>query len=348
MNAPNRSIVIHAARDLRIEDHAVPQPGPGQVLLQMQAGGICGSDLHYFNHGGFGPIQLKEPMVLGHEVSGKVTALGQGVAGLVVGQLVAVSPSRPCQNCEYCLRGQQNHCLNMRFYGSAMPFPHIQGAFQQVLVADASQCVPADGLTAGQAAMAEPLAVCLHAVRQAGDLVGKTVLVTGCGPIGCLSILAARRAGAAQIIATDLSDYTLAMARTCGADVVLNTGSDAEALKPYQVGKGQVDVHLECSGAAAALASGVTVLRPGGILVQLGLGGDMTVPMQAMTAKEITLKGSFRFHPEFATAVQLMQAGLIKVDPLITHSFDIVEAQTAFETAGDRSAAMKVQLVFAG
>lgn len=348
MNAPNRSIVIHAARDLRIEDHAVPQPGPGQVLLQMQAGGICGSDLHYFNHGGFGPIQLKEPMVLGHEVSGKVTALGQGVAGLVVGQLVAVSPSRPCQNCEYCLRGQQNHCLNMRFYGSAMPFPHIQGAFQQVLVADASQCVPADGLTAGQAAMAEPLAVCLHAVRQAGDMVGKTVLVTGCGPIGCLSILAARRAGAAQIIATDLSDYTLAMARTCGADVVLNTGSDAEALKPYQVGKGQVDVHLECSGAAAALASGVTVLRPGGILVQLGLGGDMTVPMQAMTAKEITLKGSFRFHPEFATAVQLMQAGLIKVDPLITHSFDITEAQTAFETAGDRSAAMKVQLVFAG
>jgi len=348
MNAPNRSIVIHAARDLRIEDHAVPQPGPGQVLLQMQAGGICGSDLHYFNHGGFGPIQLKEPMVLGHEVSGKVTALGQGVEGLIVGQLVAVSPSRPCQNCEYCLRGQQNHCLNMRFYGSAMPFPHIQGAFQQVLVADASQCVPADGLTAGQAAMAEPLAVCLHAVRQAGDLVGKTVLVTGCGPIGCLGILAARRAGAAQIIATDLSDYTLAMARTCGADVGLNTGSDAEALKPYQVGKGQVDVHLECSGAAAALASGVTVLRPGGILVQLGLGGDMTVPMQAMTAKEITLKGSFRFHPEFATAVQLMQAGLIKVDPLITHSFDITEAQTAFETAGDRSAAMKVQLVFAG
>ena len=348
MNAPNKSIVIHAARDLRIEDHAVPQPGPGQVLLQMQAGGICGSDLHYFNHGGFGPIQLKEPMVLGHEVSGKITALGQGVAGLVVGQLVAVSPSRPCQNCEYCLRGQQNHCLNMRFYGSAMPFPHIQGAFQQVLVADASQCVPADGLTAGQAAMAEPLAVCLHAVRQAGDLVGKTVLVTGCGPIGCLSILAARRAGAAQIIATDLSDYTLAMARACGADVVLNTGSDVEALKPYQVGKGQVDVHLECSGAAAALASGVTVLRPGGILVQLGLGGDMTVPMQAMTAKEITLKGSFRFHPEFATAVQLMQAGLIKVDPLITHSFDITEAQTAFETAGDRSAAMKVQLVFAG
>jgi L-idonate 5-dehydrogenase len=346
MNAPNKSIVIHAARDLRIEDCVMPEPGDGQVLLQMQAGGICGSDLHYFNYGGFGPIQLREPMVLGHEVSGQIAALGQGVDGLKVGQLVAVSPSRPCQSCEYCLRGQQNHCLNMRFYGSAMPFPHIQGAFQQVLVADANQCVPADGLTAGQAAMAEPLAVCLHGVRQAGNLVGKTVLVTGCGPIGCLSILAARRAGASVIIATDLSDYTLAMARTCGADVALNTKTHADALAPYQIGKGQVDAHLECSGAAPALASGVTVLRPGGTLVQLGLGGDMTVPMQAMTAKEITLKGSFRFHPEFATAVQLMQAGLIKVDPLITHSFDIADAVAAFETAGDRSAAMKVQLVF--
>lgn len=346
MTSPNKSIVIHAARDLRVEPREVPAPGAGEVLVEMQAGGICGSDLHYYNHGGFGPIQLREPMVLGHEVSGKVAALGTDVEGLEIDQLVAVSPSRPCQSCTYCLRGQQNHCLNMRFYGSAMPFPHIQGAFQQQLVADASQCVPADGLTAGQAAMAEPLAVCLHAIRQAGDLLGKTVLITGCGPIGCLSILAARRAGAAQIIATDLSDYTLGKARECGADQALNTATMSDALVPYQKDKGQIDVHLECSGAPAALAAGVTCLRPGGILVQLGLGGDMTVPMQAMTAKEITLRGSFRFHSEFAKAVEMMQSGLIKVDPLITHSFDIAEAGEAFETASDRSRAMKVQLTF--
>jgi L-idonate 5-dehydrogenase len=234
----------------------------------------------------------------------------------------------------------------MRFYGSAMPFPHIQGAFQQQLVALASQCVAADGLTAGQAAMAEPLAVCLHAIKQAGDLVGKTVLVTGCGPIGCLSILAARRGGAATIIATDLSDYTLEMAQTCGADQALNTRMEPDALTPFHADKGQIDVHLECSGAAPALVSGVACLRPGGTLVQLGLGGDMTVPMQAMTAKEITLRGSFRFHAEFATAVQMMQSGLIVVDPLITHSFDISDAKQAFEMAGDRSGAMKVQLTF--
>ncbi|TIW94985.1 L-idonate 5-dehydrogenase, partial [Mesorhizobium sp.] len=207
-----KSIVIHAAKDLRIEDRPVEEPGPGQVLLRLAAGGICGSDLHYYNHGGFGTVRLKEPMILGHEVSGVIEKLGPGVSGLEPGQLVAVSPSRPCYSCRYCREGMHNQCLNMRFYGSAMPFPHIQGAFREMLVADAPQCVPADGLSAGEAAMAEPLAVCLHATRRAGEMLGKRVLVTGCGPIGLLSILSARRAGAAEIVAVDLADFTLSMA----------------------------------------------------------------------------------------------------------------------------------------
>ena len=340
------SIVIHAAGDLRVEPQEVAAPGAGEVLIQMQAGGICGSDLHYYHHGGFGPIKLREPMVLGHEVSGVIRALGTGTGDLQKGQLVAVSPSRPCHSCAFCAKGQHNHCLNMRFYGSAMPFPHIQGAFQEHLIVSAAQCAPAEGLTAAQAAMAEPLAVCLHAVAQAGDLTGKTVLVTGCGPIGALCILAARHAGAARIVATDLSDYTLSMAQLCGADTALNTAKDPQSLEAFQTDKGQIDVHLECSGAAAALAAGVTCLRPGGVLVQLGLGGDMTVPMQALTAKEITLRGSFRFHEEFFTAVKLMQSREIALDHLITHSFPISEAIKAFKTASDRSQAMKVQLQF--
>jgi len=340
------SIVIHAAGDLRVEPQKVEAPGAGEVLIQMQAGGICGSDLHYYHHGGFGPIKLREPMVLGHEVSGVIRALGTGTGDLQKGQLVAVSPSRPCHSCAFCAKGQHNHCLNMRFYGSAMPFPHIQGAFQEHLIVSAAQCAPAEGLTAAQAAMAEPLAVCLHAVAQAGDLTGKTVLVTGCGPIGALCILAARHAGAARIVATDLSDYTLSMAQLCGADTALNTAKDPQSLEAFQTDKGQIDVHLECSGAAAALAAGVACLRPGGVLVQLGLGGDMTVPMQALTAKEITLRGSFRFHEEFFTAVKLMQSGEIALDHLITHSFPISEAVQAFKTASDRSQAMKVQLQF--
>ncbi|MBT8415784.1 MAG: L-idonate 5-dehydrogenase [Boseongicola sp.] len=341
-----KAIVIHAAHDLRLEDREGRAPGPGEVRVAIQAGGICGSDLHYYHQGGFGPIRLKEPMILGHEVSGTITELGTGVQGLTKGQLVAVSPSRPCQSCQYCLKGMQNHCENMAFYGSAMPFPHIQGAFREDLIALPHQCVPADGLTAGEAAMAEPLAVCLHAVHHAGDLVGKSVLVSGCGPIGLLSILAARRSGASEIIATDLSDFTLKKARDIGADHALNLATDADALAPWQTGKGQIDVQFECSGAPQAVAAGVKALRPQGILVQLGLGGDMALPMQAMTAKEIILKGSFRFHEEFKTAVQLMQKRLIDVAPLITQTFQLADAVKAFDTAGDRSQAVKAQIDF--
>ena len=235
-------------------------------------------------------------MVLGHEVSGYVSALGEGVTHLREGQLVAISPSRPCGACKYCDEAMFNQCLNMRFYGSAMPFPHIQGAFREVLVAHAAQCAPADGLTAGEAAMAEPLAVCLHATKRAGPMLGKSVLVTGCGPIGILSILAARRAGADLIVATDLSDFTLEMARVAGADRVIKAGP--EALKDYEADKGSFDLLYECSGAAVALAGAIPALRPGATIMQLGLGGDMTLPVQAMTAKELSLKGSFRFHEE--------------------------------------------------
>lgn len=339
-------IVAHAAKDVRIEERPEEMPGPGEVRLRLATGGVCGSDLHYYNHGGFGSVRLKEPMILGHEVSAHVERLGEGVSGLAIGQLVAVSPSRPCRHCRYCLTGLPNQCLNMRFYGSAMPFPHIQGAFREILVADAIQCVPADGLTPGEAAMAEPLAVTLHATRRAGELLGRRVLVTGCGPIGLLSILSARRAGAAEIVATDLSSFTLAMALKAGADRVINSREEPEALSAYGVDKGTFDVLYECSGAASALAAGIAALKPRGVIVQLGLGGDMSLPMMAITAKELELRGSFRFHEEFATGVGLMQKGLIDVKPLITHTVPLANALTAFEIASDRSRAMKAQITF--
>lgn len=342
-----KALVIHAARDLRLEDRADAPPGDGQVRLRIAVGGVCGSDLHYYNHGGFGTVRLREPMVLGHEVSGIVADCGAGVTGLAPGDLVAVSPSRPCGGCAWCLDGLPNHCENMRFYGSAMPFPHVQGAFRQVLVADAGQCVPAEGLSAEAAAMAEPLSVALHGLRRAGDLVGRRVLVTGCGPIGLLVILAARMAGAAEIVATDLTDFTLAKAREIGADVAIDTGRDPERLAGYAAGKGSFDVLFECTGVAAALASAMPAMRPRGVVVQLGLGGDMPVPMMLVTAKELDLRGSFRFHAEFATAVAAMQSGRIDVTPLITHSVPLDEAERAFTLASDRAAAIKAQIRFA-
>jgi L-idonate 5-dehydrogenase len=285
-------------------------------------------------------------MILGHEVSARVTETGSGVTGYGPGQLVAVSPSRPCGTCTYCRDGLPNHCLNMRFYGSAMPFPHIQGAFRETLVADAAQCIDATGLSPAEAAMAEPLAVTLHATGRAGDILGKRVLVTGCGPIGLLSILAARRAGAAEIVATDLTDFTLALAARIGADRVINMRATPDALAAYAAHKGHFDIMYECTGAAAALVAGIAAVRPRGVILQIGVGSDMTLPMQTITAKEIDLRGSFRFHAMFPVAVRMMQQGLIDVKPLLTHTLALSDAEAAFRLAGDRHQAMKVQIAF--
>lgn len=346
-----RALVAHAANDIRVEEHPVDALSTNQVLIAVERGGICGSDLHYYQHGGFGTVRLKQPMILGHEIAGKIIEVGplddtSATRSLSVGQRVAVSPSRPCYQCQYCQQAQHNHCLNMRFYGSAMPFPHIQGAFRDQLVADVSQCAVADNLSAEEAAMAEPLAVCIHAANQAGSLVGKRVLVTGCGPIGLLCMLVAQRAGAIEVVATDIADFPLSMATQLGANTVINVANDADGLSPWSTGKGYFDVHFECSGVAAALSAAVPALRPGACIVQLGLGGDMTVPMQQMTAKEIKLCGSFRFHEEFHTGIAWMNGKKIDVKPLLTHTYNLQHAVEAFTMASDRSQAMKVQLQF--
>jgi L-idonate 5-dehydrogenase len=342
-----RALVIHAARDLRLEMHDdPPTPGPGEVSVRIARGGICGSDLHYYQDGGFGAVRVREPMVLGHEVAGHVAALGEGVTTHAVGDLVALSPSHPCGHCDYCLAGLPNHCLNMRFYGSAMRMPHVQGGFRDFVVDRAGNAVKADGLTAAEAAMAEPLSVCLNAVRLAGQMLGRRVLVTGCGPIGLLTILVARRAGAKEIVATDIAPFALEMAIAAGANRAVNVAVDPGAMASYAESKGWFDVHIECAGVPSALATGVASVKPRGTIVQLGLGGDMTVPVQAITTKELRLQGSFRFHEEFPIAVSMMQQRLIEVRPLITHTMPTREAVAAFALAADRTQAMKVQLDF--
>lgn len=342
-----KSIVIHAAKDLRIEETDPGVLGDGQVEIAVEAGGICGSDLHYYNHGGFGTIRLREPMILGHEVAGTVKAVGGGVSALAIGDRVAISPSRPCNACRYCLQGMQNQCLNMRFYGSAMPMPHIQGAFCQRLVAEAWQCHRiADQISINEAAFAEPFAVTLHAMNRAGSLLGKRVLVTGCGPIGALCILAARAHGAREIVATDVMDGVLAKALEIGADRTINVATNGEKLAAYNVDKGSFDVMFEASGNERAVRAGLDVLKPRGVLMQLGLGGDVSIPQNLIVAKEIEMRGSFRFHDEFTLAVDLINRRRVDVKPLLSDIYPLEEAVAAFEIAGDRNKSMKVQIAF--
>jgi L-idonate 5-dehydrogenase len=342
-----RAVVIHAPKDLRIDAFPDPAPGAGEVRVRISAGGICGSDLHYYHHGGFGTVRIREPMALGHEIAGVVDAVGTGVPNLVRGTRVAVNPSQPCGVCTHCREGMRNQCLDMRFMGSAMRMPHVQGGFREHVTVDAAQALPiAESLSLGEAAMAEPLAVCLHAGKQAGPLLGKRVLVTGCGPIGALMVVVARYGGAAEIVATDIADAPLEVARTLGASRVINSAAEASRLDPYGAGKGVFDILFEASGNQAALRSALDLVRPGGVIVQLGLGGEMTLPVNTIVTKELQLRGTFRFDPEFELALRLMGEGRINVKPLITASLPFEAAIEAFELASDRSKSMKVQLTF--
>ena len=342
-----KAVVIHAARDLRIEEREVGEPRPGQVAVAIKAGGICGSDLHYFHDGGFGAVRVRQPMILGHEVAGTITALGADIAWLAPGDRVAISPSVPCNKCEYCLKGQQNHCLDMRFYGSAMRMPHVDGAFAQKVVAEAHQCHKiADAVSFAEAAFAEPLAVTLHAVNRAGSLLGKRVLITGCGPIGALCIIAARAHGAREIVVTDVVDAPLGYARTVGADRTINVATNGAELDAYGTNKGSFDVMFEASGHARALYSGMAVLRPRGVLVQVGLGGDIAISQNMIVGREIEIRGSFRFHEEFGLAVDLINHRRVDVTPLLSATYPLADALVAFEAAGNRQSAMKVQLAF--
>lgn len=340
---------LHATRDLRVETLDTGLPGPGQILLRMAAGGICGSDLHYYQDGGFGPVRVREPIIAGHEASGHVEAVGEGVDTIEAGMLVAVNPSQPCGKCHFCGIGQPIHCLDMRFMGSAMRLPHEQGMFRDWLIVPAIQCFPiGPDITPGEAACAEPLAVCLHAVAQAGDLSGATVLVTGAGPIGLLTVAAARYAGAAEIVVTDLSDAALARAPAMGATSLVNVTRHPDGLAAWQVDKGKFDLVFDCSAAGPALRSAFAAVKPRGTIVQVGVTGDMTIALNMLVGKEIVWRGSQRFDREFGQAVELISSRAIDVRPIISHAFPLEKATEAFEQAGDRSVACKVQLTFAG
>ncbi|HEX6115236.1 MAG TPA: L-idonate 5-dehydrogenase [Geminicoccaceae bacterium] len=344
-----RACVLHRARDLRLEERAAAPLGPDQVRVRVGAGGICGSDLHYYFEGRVGDFAVREPLILGHEVAGDVVEIGRAVARVRIGDRVAVNPSRPCWRCRACQEGRTNLCARMSFYGSAAVFPHVQGAFQEQLVCDESQChVVPPSTPYAVAAMAEPLAVCLHAVRRAGPLLGRRVLITGCGPIGALTCLAARAAGAAHVTVTDVVDPPLRVAEDIGADETINAAGAPERIAAYQADKGWFDVALEASGSPQALITCLACTRPGGRIVQLGMlpSGDIALPLTSITPKEIELIGTFRFHEEFGLAVAALASGRFDVSPVLSGTFPAEERDAAFAAAADRRHHMKVQLVF--
>jgi L-idonate 5-dehydrogenase len=346
MRTGNLAVTLFGAEDLRLVERPLAPLAPGMVRVRFGAGGICGSDLHYFRHGRTGDFQVKEPLVLGHELAGEVVELADAVAGLQVGDRVAVNPSRWCGTCSYCLQGRENLCENIYFMGSASKTPHMQGGFAEFVDVTPTQCVRVpDHVPFAAAALAEPLAVALHAVACAGDIRERHVAVFGGGPIGLLVMLAARLAGAASVAVVDLAAGPLAFAAELGADRVIDLAAAPDELRAVQA-SGGVDVVFEASGAPAGLSAALATVRRGGSLVQVGNlpAGDLPVAFNAVMARELTVRGTFRFGKEYHRAVDLIATGEIDVLRLVTAQLRLEEAPMALRLALDRSQSVKVML----
>jgi L-idonate 5-dehydrogenase len=336
---------IHAKEDLRIEDSELPEAGPGQVLIRLGAGGICGSDLHYYYEGRNGSFVVREPLIPGHEASGVVAKVGPGVTRVKPGDKIAVSPSHACGQCDYCREGREQLCRNMRFLGSASIYPHVQGMFCEYFVMGERQCYPvAADVSLGEIAFAEPLAVALHAVNRGPELLGKSVLITGAGTIGCLTVIAARLAGARHVAVSDILDRPLATAREVGADRTIRADREPDALASPQY-----DVAFEVSGSFLALKACVAAAKRGGTIVQVGTIPHEPLPfvVNEIMAKELDLKGAFRWGIEFDWAVDYISSRRVDVKPLLSGQFPLEEAVKAFELAKDKTRSTKVQVVAA-
>jgi L-idonate 5-dehydrogenase len=338
---------VHAANDLRVIEAPTPEPAPGEVLVRLGAAGICGSDMHYYFHGGVGSFRIREPLTPGHEASGIVAGVGAGVTRVRAGDRIAINPSRPCGRCAACRDGRENLCTDMRFLGSASVFPHMQGMFSEYFTMPERQCLPVTSdVSLGEIAMSEPLSVALHSVNRAGPLLGRNVLITGSGTIGCMMVLAARLAGAHRISMTDVVDNPLAVARKVGADQTVRIDQLAAGTRLAEV-VGEPDVAFEVSGAASALTACIETVRRGGVIVQVG-----TLPPEGMhlmanqiMARELDLRGSFRFGNVFDLAVRSIAERRVDVRPVLSGEYPLAQAVQALERARDKNVSMKVQLV---
>jgi len=331
-----KALAIHGKEDLRWEERPVPEPGPGEVRLRVTYVGICGSDLHYYFHGANGEYVVREPLTPGHELSATVDLDPSG--RLAPGTPVTVHPARygtPIPGLE-----DRPHLLPGGDYlGSAATMPHRQGAASEYLVVEDHmiRALP-DGLPLERAALAEPLAVALHAVGRAGGIAGARVLVIGTGPIGLLVIAAAARAGAATIAASDVRQAPLDRATRLGASATMLVGRDDIPGESF-------DVVFECSGVAVSLTTAVRAVARAGTVVQVGMlpNAEIAVNLAPLLAKEATVRGAFRFSDEIDDAIALL-AESDALDDVISHVIPAADAVSAFEIARDSSASAKVLL----
>jgi L-iditol 2-dehydrogenase len=321
-----RVSVLRAVGDLAVEDRPDPSPGPHEVLVRVRSVGVCGSDVHYFEHGRIGSHVVRSPLVLGHEASGEVVGIGAAVRRLTPGQRVSIEPGVPDFSCGQCLAGRYNLCEDMRFFAT----PPIDGAFAELVTVHEQFAHPVpDSLSDDAAALLEPLSVGLWACRRGAVGAGSRVLVTGAGPVGLMAAQAALASGAASVTVTDVNPHRLALAAELGA-----TGTvDVSATRVSGSGV-EVDVLLECSGHPTATADAIATVAPAGHVVLVGMGGsEATLPVSRIQERELTLTGTFRYAHTWPAAIALAATGRVQLDRLVTGHYGLDQVREALTAA---------------
>ncbi|MEW6420713.1 MAG: NAD(P)-dependent alcohol dehydrogenase [Deinococcota bacterium] len=348
---PSRTSVLHGIRDLRWETREVPAPGPREVRVRVRRVGVCGSDVHYYTHGRIGPFVVEAPLILGHEVMGVVDAVGEGVTRVQPGDRVALEPGVPCRRCASCKRGGYNLCPDMTF----MATPPVHGALGEYLNWPDDFVFPLpQGISDDAGALLEPLAVGLWAARKGDVRPGQSVAVFGAGPIGCTTLQAAKTAGATTLIAVDLEDFRLDLARQVGATHTINARSGDPIARIREITRGDsplshagVDAAFETAGSLPTTRMSLAAPRPGGTTVLVGLPPDPEVSLDIVSAasREVSIRGVFRYANCYPAAIALVESGAVDLDALVTHRYTFDRTPEAFEFADrEKRTSMKVMI----
>ncbi|XP_078055940.1 sorbitol dehydrogenase-like [Mustelus asterias] len=328
---------------LQQENRPIPEPGAGEVLLKMHSVGICGSDVHYWQHGKIGDFIVKKPMVLGHEASATVHKLGAGVQHLKVGDRVSIEPGVPKENCEFTKIGRYNLSPTIFFCAT----PPDDGNLCRYYVHNANYCYKLpECVDYEEGALIEPLSVGIHACRRGEVRMGQKVLILGAGTIGLMNVLVAKSMGANPIIVVDLVQERLDMAKCMGAHCICkmekNTCPREMASKVKAALCGMPEVTIECTGAEQCVQTGIYATKSGGVLVLIGMGNTNTsAPLINAISRELDIRGIFRYCNTWPTAINMLASKMIDVKPLVTHRFPLEQAIEAFELV-KKGAALKV------
>ena len=323
----NRAAIMYGTHDIRLEEVPVPEPGPKEVLVEIGAVGVCGSDVHYYEEGRIGSFVVEEPLILGHESMGTIVALGEEVTKHEVGERVTLEPGIPDGTCRECRAGRYNLCPNVQFFAT----PPVNGAFANYvnIHEDFAFTLP-DNLSDNAGALMEPLSVGIWSCRKAKVEAGDHVLVTGAGPIGLLAMQVALAQGATEVTITDVAPERLAMAEKTGATRTINVSEE-----PLSEAGVEVDALIECSGNERALNDGIRCIWPAGtaVVVGMGPGEQSSIPLALIQNKEIWLTGTFRYANTYPAAIELAATGKVDLDAIVTGYYGLEETEEALQAS---------------